>query len=123
MIDTKKEDSNATKHVENRLASECEKLDKNDERSFADFGLVSATNWEKIKNMTDEEIDYSNLPEVSMEMFAKGIVRRGLKTPTRKAQITLRIDDDVLEFFREQGSGYQTKINALLRAYMEEHVA
>jgi uncharacterized protein (DUF4415 family) len=84
---------------------------------------TSQTNWEKIKNMKDEDIDYADLPEVSMEMFAKGIVRRGLKTPTRKAQITLRIDDDVLEFYKKQGRGYQTKINALLRAYMNEHIA
>ena len=70
-----------------------------------------------------ENIDLSDLPEVSIEMFAKGIVRRGLKPPTQKAQITLRIDEDVLEFYRKQGRGYQTKINALLRAYMNEHVA
>ena len=81
------------------------------------------TDWEKVKNMKDKEIDLADSPEVSMKMFAKGIVRRGLKTPTRKAQITLRIDDDVLEFFRKQGNGYQTKINALLRAYMDEHIA
>jgi uncharacterized protein (DUF4415 family) len=83
---------------------------------------TSQTNWEKVKNMKDEDIDYSDLPEVSMEMFAKGIVKKGLKPVKRKAQITLRIDEDVLEFYRKQGRGYQTKINALLRAYMNEHV-
>jgi uncharacterized protein (DUF4415 family) len=84
---------------------------------------TSQTNWEKVKNMKDEDIDFTDLPEVSMEMFAKGIVRRGLNAPVRKAQITLRIDEDVLEFYRKQGRGYQTKINALLRAYMNEHTA
>ncbi len=84
---------------------------------------TSQTDWEKVKNMKDEEIDLSESPEVPIEMFAKGIVRRGLKTPVGKAQITLRIDNDVLEFYRKQGRGYQTKINALLRAYMEEHIA
>jgi uncharacterized protein (DUF4415 family) len=82
----------------------------------------SQTNWEKIKELKDEEIDLSELPEVSPEMFAKGIVRQGLKKPVRKSQITLRIDEDVLEFFKKQGNGYQTKINALLRAYMNETV-
>lgn len=61
---------------QSRLARECEKLDKLEEQSYADFGLASETNWEKVKNMKDEDIDYSDLPEVSMEMFAKGIVRR-----------------------------------------------
>jgi uncharacterized protein (DUF4415 family) len=56
-------------------------------------------------------------------MFARAIVRRGLKPVARKAQLTLRIDSDVLDWFRRQGQGYQTKINALLRAYMDAHKA
>jgi uncharacterized protein (DUF4415 family) len=35
--------------------------------------------------------------------------------------LTLRLDSDVIEWFRAQGIGYQTRMNALLRAYMEEH--
>jgi uncharacterized protein (DUF4415 family) len=88
-----------------------------------DIMKQSETNWEKVKKSKDKDIDLSDLPEVPMKMFARGVVRRGLKMPTRKAQITLRIDDDVLEFFKKQGRGYQTKINALLRAYMDEHLA
>jgi uncharacterized protein (DUF4415 family) len=38
----------------------------------------------------------------------------------RKKLLTLRIDSDVVEWYRRQGAGYQTRINALLRAYMEE---
>ena len=71
--------------------------------------------------MTDAEIDFSDIPEVTPEMFAKGIVRRGLR-PITKRQLTLRLDSDVIEWFRTQGVGYQTKMNALLRAYMEEHI-
>jgi len=71
--------------------------------------------------MKDEDIDLSDNPEVPADMFARGIVRRGLKPVARKGQITLRVDNDVLAWYRKQGSGYQTKINALLRAYMEAH--
>jgi uncharacterized protein (DUF4415 family) len=71
--------------------------------------------------MKDEDIDYSDAPEITPEMFAKAIVRRGLKPRTKK-QITLRVDDDVLEWFKKQGPGYQTRINLLLRAYMNEHI-
>jgi uncharacterized protein (DUF4415 family) len=39
----------------------------------------------------------------------------------RKAQITLRIDTDVLEWFRGRGAGYQSRINAVLRAYKQAH--
>ena len=46
--------------------------------------------------------------------------RRGLKPVARKKLLTLRIDSDVVEWYRSQGSGYQTRINALLRAFMQE---
>ena len=64
--------------------------------------------------MSDEDIDLSDIPEVTPEMFAKGIVRRGLK-PLTKRQLTLRLDSDVIEWFKGQGNGYQTRMNALLR--------
>ncbi|MBI3912629.1 MAG: BrnA antitoxin family protein [Chloroflexi bacterium] len=70
--------------------------------------------------MTDADIDFSDIPEVTPEMFAKGVVRRGLK-PITKRQLTLRLDSDVIEWFKRQGHGYQTKMNASLRTYMEEH--
>jgi uncharacterized protein (DUF4415 family) len=73
--------------------------------------------------LKDEDIDFSDTPEVSPEMFARALVRRGLKPTARKVQLTLRLDSDVLEWFRKQGQGYQTKINALLRAYMDAHKA
>lgn len=80
----------------------------------------SGTDFKRLDAMTDADIDLSDIPEVTPEMFAKGILRRGLK-PITKQQLTLRLDSDVVEWFRGQGGGYQTKMNALLRAYMEEH--
>jgi uncharacterized protein (DUF4415 family) len=71
--------------------------------------------------MTDEDIDLSDCPEITPEMFAKGVVRRGLKPVPNKAEVTLRLDRDVLDWFKAQGGGYQNQINALLRAYMEAH--
>ncbi len=81
----------------------------------------SLTDWERLDAMRDEDIDLSDAPEITPEMFAKAVVRRGLKPTPKKQQITIRVDNDVLEWFRAQGRGYQTKINALLRAYMEVH--
>jgi len=80
----------------------------------------SGTDFKRLDAMTDADIDLSDIPEVTHEMFAKGVVRRGLK-PVTKHQLTLRLDSDVIEWFKEQGNGYQTRMNALLRAYMEEH--
>lgn len=81
----------------------------------------SETDLKRLHEMKDEDIDFSDIPPVPPEMFARGIVRRGLKPVIRKKQLTLRMDSDVIEWFKKQGQGYQTKINSLLRAYMEEH--
>ncbi len=51
------------------------------------------------------EIDLSDLPEIPPEAFARAIVRKGLQPVERKAQITLRVDSDVLEWFREKRGG------------------
>ena len=58
-------------------------------------------------------------PELDVKHLVNGIVRRGLKVVPPKASVSLRIDADVLEWFRSSGSGYQTKINAVLRAFKE----
>jgi len=80
----------------------------------------SQTDFERLDKMKDKDIDLTDAPEITPEMFAKAIVRRGFKPRTKK-QVTLRVDSDVLEWYKKQGRGYQTKINLLLRAYMDEH--
>lgn len=69
--------------------------------------------------LRNEQVDLSDIPEVTPEAFAKAIVRRGLEPLPAKEQVTLRLDCDVLAWFRSRGKGYQTQINQLLRAYME----
>jgi uncharacterized protein (DUF4415 family) len=76
---------------------------------------------QRLDAMTDKDINYSEIPPLTPEMFAKAIVCKGLKPVTRKAQITLRVDAEVLEWFKRQGKGYQTQINAILKAYKEAH--
>jgi len=80
----------------------------------------SRTDWKRVDGLTDKQIDLSDTPELTPEMFARAVVRRGLKPVQRKEQLTIRVDSDVLEWYRRQGPGYQTRINALLRAYMQE---
>jgi uncharacterized protein (DUF4415 family) len=55
------------------------------------------------------------------QMFARAVARQGLRSVPRKALISLRIDADVIVWFKQQGAGYQSRMNALLRAYMEAH--
>ncbi|MDM7921188.1 MAG: BrnA antitoxin family protein [Pyrinomonadaceae bacterium] len=84
---------------------------------------VTTKRSETDRQRADAGIDTSDIAEISPEMFARGVVRRGLTTVPRKQQLTIRLDSDVLDWFRHQGQGYQTKINALLRAYMDAHKA
>ncbi len=81
----------------------------------------SQTNWEYLDALRDADIDLSDIPEITPEMFAKAVVRRGLRPLRYKSQVTLRLDSDVLTWFKTQGRGYQTRMNALLRAYMEAY--
>jgi len=65
--------------------------------------------------MKDEDIDFSDSPELDDSFFKRPLV----ELPKSKGMITIRVDHDVLEWFKSQGRGYQTRINALLRAYMK----
>jgi uncharacterized protein (DUF4415 family) len=68
--------------------------------------------------MPDEQIDYSDAPFMPNAIWTKAV-----ELPNMKQQITLRIDADVLDFFRHAGSRYQTRINAVLRSYVDAHKA
>ncbi len=80
----------------------------------------SRTELERLAKMKDSDIDLSDIPEISLEKFAEAVIRKGLRPVSKKSQVTLRIDADVLEWFKGTGKGYQTRINTLLRTYMEE---
>jgi uncharacterized protein (DUF4415 family) len=58
-------------------------------------------------------------PEVNRRYIVNAVVRRGLVPPTPKTSIALRVDNDVLEWFRSKGPGYQTRMNAVLRAFRD----
>ena len=81
----------------------------------------SQTDWKRIDAMRDEDIDFSDIPPLTAEQFARAVVRVGLKPVPPKQQITLRLDADVLDWFRARGAGCQTQINSLLRACMDAH--
>jgi len=75
----------------------------------------SRTNWAKIDALQDKEIDTTDIPEQGKAFFK----RAALRLPEPKTAVTIRLDRQVLNWFKAKGPGYQTRINALLRAYME----
>ncbi len=68
--------------------------------------------------MPDERIDYTDAPYLPDAAWVKVA-----EPPDKKQQITLRLDADVLDFFRHTGRRYQARINAVLRSYVEAHKA
>jgi uncharacterized protein (DUF4415 family) len=65
--------------------------------------------------MKDSDIDYSDIPPLGDEFFTKATVA----WPPAKHQLTIRLDADVLHWLKSNGRGYQTRINHILRAAME----
>ena len=79
-----------------------------------DFGVRVSSDLKRSDKMKDEDIDYSDSPPLDESFFKKEMVT----LPQKKDSVTLRIDHDVLEFFKHQGKGYQTLINAVLKTYV-----
>ena len=72
----------------------------------------------KLAAMKDEDIDFSDIPDRTDWSGAK----RGMFYKPVKQQLTLRLDADVVDWFKKQGAGYQTKINAVLRKHVGRKV-
>jgi uncharacterized protein (DUF4415 family) len=77
---------------------------------------TSKTDWERLAKLDDKSIDTGDIPELTEDFFR----RAELRVPVKQA-VTIRLDADVLEWFKGQGAGYQTRINQLLRQYMQAH--
>lgn len=77
---------------------------------------ASKTDWDRVVRQKDEDIDTTDIPELGDDFFRKA----QLHIPAKQA-VTIRLDADVLAWFKAQGSGYQTRINQLLRQYMQAH--
>jgi uncharacterized protein (DUF4415 family) len=71
----------------------------------------------RIDRMRDADIDYSDIPPLDRTFLKKATTA----WPPAKRQLTIRLDADVLDWLKGQGGGYQTRINAILRAYMNAH--
>ncbi|MFH1038516.1 MAG: BrnA antitoxin family protein [PVC group bacterium] len=75
----------------------------------------SRTDWNRLKDMPDSGIDFSGIPKLDKSFFESA----QLRMPKRKKSVSLRLDPEVLDWFKHEGKGYQTRINAVLRAYVE----
>jgi uncharacterized protein (DUF4415 family) len=108
-------DENSTEAV---LTTTGEVLIKQADGSFRK--AQGQTDWKRLDAMQDDEIDYSDMPELDEAFFRNA---KRVDPPPGKQQLTIRLDQDVLSWLKAKGRGYQTRINAILRAYYEAHRA
>ncbi len=100
-----------------------------DETSEKNITIVSRdtprkgkTDWARVDALTDEDIAkaVANDPDaVPIDIDWSDAV---LVIPPKKTAISIRVDEDVLNYFKRQGEGYQRRINAVLRSYMQQKV-
>lgn len=85
--------------------------------SGQDLKKPSETNWARVSEMTDEDIDTSDIPPLDEAFFADA----RLRVPERLVSVTLDVDAEVLEWFKAQGEDFRNRINAALKIYAEAH--
>jgi uncharacterized protein (DUF4415 family) len=78
------------------------------------------TDWARVDKLTDADIAKavaSDPDAVPIDVDWSDAV---LIIPARKKAISIRVDEDVLDFFKREGEGYQRRMNAVLRSYMQQ---
>ena len=84
--------------------------------SESSMNKQSETDWKRVDEMTDEEIDTSDIPPLDDDFFAKAKLRM-----PKQVSVTMRLDADLMEWFRAQGEEYESLINSALRRYVESN--
>ena len=84
--------------------------------SESSMNKPSETDWKRVKEMTDEEIETSDIPPLDESFFAKAKVRM-----PKRVSVTMQVDADLLDWFKSQGEEYESLINSALRSYVEDH--
>ena len=100
-------------------SSRSEKLPSASRKSTS---MKSKTDWARLKSGAGDAKPTTEHPETAVEHIVWGLVRNGLKPLPAKASISLHVDQDVLEWFKAQRTGYQTRINTVLRAFRDASV-
>ncbi len=75
--------------------------------------MNKSRNNEHADHVGEMRIDYSDIPALNDSFWENAVIEQ-----PNKISVTIRLDEDLIEFFRKSGPGYQTRINRILRHYM-----
>jgi uncharacterized protein (DUF4415 family) len=82
--------------------------------------VEGGTDWEKLRNMSDDEVHAAAVADPDAQPTDETFWKNAkVVLPEAKETVTIRLDTEMLQWFREQGRGYQTRINAVLCSYMK----
>jgi uncharacterized protein (DUF4415 family) len=89
--------------------------------SLSDLPLRGKTDWKRVRALTDREIEeaIASDPDAAPLLDEEWFRTAKLVMPERKVPVSMRIDREVLEWFRRAGRGYLSRMHAVLRAYVE----
>ena len=79
--------------------------------------IKSQTDKKKLHSKNERSIDYSDSPATSADFWADAQEYM----PSHKVHVSMRLDDEIIDFFKKDGQGYQSRINAVLKAYVRNH--
>jgi len=78
--------------------------------------MKGRTDWKRVDAIPDEDIDTSDIPELTDEFWKNA---RLLYPSKKKKMVSLRMDEDIIKWFKKQGVPYQSLMQAILKAYVE----
>jgi len=84
--------------------------------SVNDSNNILRTDWAALEAMTDEEIDYSEIPPLTEEFFEHATLR----IPAKQIRSLIQLDSEVMEWYQSQETDYKTLIHSVLRRYIED---
>ncbi len=92
-------------------------------RSTRSSASTRKSDWDRVDALSDADIRRAirSDPDAAPELDAAWLRRAKIVLPQPKEAVSIRLDRNVVEWFRRQGRGYQTRINAVLRFYVEAH--
>lgn len=99
-----------------KKSSKKNKIESYTESDLNKIQSQSKTDWKRIDDLDDSEIDYTDIPELQDQDWASAKV-----VDHAKKAISLRVDMDVLDWYKHQGGRYQKLMNMVLRQYMNSH--
>lgn len=81
------------------------------------------TQWDKIKNMSEEEIESAAKTDHDNPRWTKKMLEAAkMSAPQKKVSVHMYMDQDIINWFKLDGKGYQTRINLVLKSYVKKHM-